>query len=77
MKDEGKQAKPTDIVCNIVKKCLTHSVRDAHLCTHSPPPPFEEMRIYAHGNSSGCTLRCALECIFLLVNLKKNGWTIG
>ena len=56
---------------------LTHSVQDAHLCARSPPPPFDEMRIYAHGNRHGCTLRCALECIFLLVNLNENGWTIG
>ena len=56
---------------------LTHSVRDAHLCTRSPPPPFDEMRIYAHRNHHDCTPRRAFERIFLLVNLNENRWTIG
>ena len=52
--------------------CLTHSVQDAHLCARSPPPPFDEMRIYAHRNRHDCTPRCAFERIFLLVNLNEN-----
>ena len=51
---------------------LTHSVRDAHLCARSPPPPFDEMKIYAHRNRHDSTPRCAFECIFLLVNLNEN-----
>ena len=60
-----------------LKQYLTHSVRDAHLCARSPPPPFDEMRIYTHRNCHDCTPRCAFERIFLLVNLNENRWTIG
>ena len=56
---------------------LTQSVRDAHLCARSPPPPFDEMRIYTYRNCHDCTPRCAFEHIFLLVNLNENRWTIG
>ena len=41
--------------------CLTHSVQDALLCARSPPPPFDEMRISAHGNCHDCTPRCAFK----------------
>ena len=56
---------------------LTHSERDVHLRTCSPQPLFDEMRNSAHGNLHDCTPRCALERIFLLVNLNENGLTIG
>ena len=66
-----------DLISFNNKRFNSFGTRCAFMRTRSPPPLFDEMRKFVPGNRHDCTMRCALECIFLLVNLNKNGWTIG